>query len=111
MTLMARMVRMDAKRRPTLPPDLLEAAGIAVGEDLVASTNGDGVVVLRSRSANLRQIRDEISAGFGPVGPRRDVPSLREDRIADDAALDMRMATASEDPNAVGAALLARLGL
>lgn len=39
------------------------------------------------------------------------VPSLRDDRDADDAALDRRLAAASEDPDAAGAALLTHLGL
>lgn len=111
MTLVARVVRMDTKRRPTLPSDLLEAAGISVGEDLVASTSGDGAVVLRSRSASLRLIRDEISAGFGTAVPVQNIPSLREDRDADDAALEQRMAAVSDDTEAARAALLARLAL
>lgn len=111
MTIMTRVVRMDTKRRPTLPSELLDAAGISIGEDLVASTSGDGAVVLRSRSASLHLIRDEISEGFGHASPVQDVPSLREDRDADDAALDQRIAAVSDNTEAAGAALLARLAL
>jgi bifunctional DNA-binding transcriptional regulator/antitoxin component of YhaV-PrlF toxin-antitoxin module len=111
MTPTDRVIRMDTKRRLTLPSDLLEAAGIAVEEDLVASTDGDGVVVLRSRSASMRQIRAEVSSGFGPDGPRRHSTSLREDREADDASLDRRMGSESANSDAPGAALVSRLGL
>lgn len=37
--------------------------------------------------------------------------SLREDRDADDKALDRRLEASSDDPAAAGAALLAALGL
>ena len=107
--MMVRLVRMDSNRRVTLPLELLALAGIAVGEDLVASTSGDAVV-LRSRS-DLRQTRNEVSAGFGTAGPRQDVPPLREDRDADDAALDRRIGRASDDPDTAGVVLLHRLGL
>lgn len=109
MTIMERVVRMDTKRRPTLPSELLEAAGIAVGDELVASTDGHGAVILRSRTASLRQIRDEIISGFGLTESDHIVPSLREDRIDDDESLNRRLASASSDPNAAGAALLAQL--
>jgi hypothetical protein len=55
-------------------------------------------------------VTPESGASRGEVAPR-DVPSLRDDRDAEDAALDRRLTLASDDPDAVGAALLARLGL
>lgn len=110
MTLMTRTVRMDSKHRPTLPLDLLKAAGIRADEDLVASTNGDGTVTLRSQSSNVNQIRGEITAGFRAGGPSQKVPSLREDRDADDEAIGKRVASESADPDAARAALMARLG-
>lgn len=60
---------------------------------------------------SMGQSRNEIAEGFEPAGPRFGVSSLREDRDADDAALDSRLATASADPEAAGAAVLARIGL
>lgn len=111
MTLMIRTVRMDTKRRPTLPSDLLKAAGIRADEILVASTTGDGTVILRSQSSNLHQIREELNAGFRAGGPVQEVSSLREDRDADDAAIDKRVTSESADPDAARAALMARLRL
>jgi bifunctional DNA-binding transcriptional regulator/antitoxin component of YhaV-PrlF toxin-antitoxin module len=112
MKTMSRTVRMDMKRRPTLPLELLKAAGIKPGEDLLISLAPEhGALILRSRSGALRDIQDEIATGFEGRGRELPTTSLRADRAADDAALDQRIDSSSKDPQAAGAALLSRLGL
>ena len=43
--------------------------------------------------------------------PQHYVTSLRNDRDTDDLALDKRLESSSDEPDAAGAALLKRLGL
>jgi bifunctional DNA-binding transcriptional regulator/antitoxin component of YhaV-PrlF toxin-antitoxin module len=107
------VVSMDARRRVVLPRGLVRAAGLEVGEDLLASTDGDGSIVLRARTANMRLLRDELDEAFGPAGVRPvDVDAdLCVDRHLSDAVLDRRITSSSEDFRGVGAALLDRLGL
>ena len=56
-------VRLDNRRRPTLPVALLEEAGIAVGEyELVARADGPGRVVLEDPRALLVVLQAGLAA-------------------------------------------------
>lgn len=61
-------VALDVKRRPTLPAALLEEAGIAPTEALVAHTAGDGVIVLETRAAIRRRLRERYAEGRRRTG-------------------------------------------
>ena len=50
-------VRLDSRRRPTLPQDLLDLVGIEPGADLVAQTSEEGVIVLMTHTAAMRHLR------------------------------------------------------
>lgn len=54
-------VRLDDRRRPTLPPDLLEAAGIPPGSELSARVLEEGTIVLSTRDAVLERIRRRMA--------------------------------------------------
>jgi bifunctional DNA-binding transcriptional regulator/antitoxin component of YhaV-PrlF toxin-antitoxin module len=56
-------VALDVKRRPTLPAALLEEAGIAPTEALVAHSAGEGVIVLETRAAIRRRLRERYAEG------------------------------------------------
>lgn len=56
-------VRLDARRRPTLPSALLEEAGIMVGsQELVARVDGPGRVVLEDPAALLASLQERVAA-------------------------------------------------
>lgn len=116
-------VTLDSKRRPTLPAALLSQAHIQPGDELIATTGGEGTIVLRSREAALAQARANIQSGFkAPVEPGA-VERFKQDRLAEDehvnARYQSRRATAdAPDAGALderaaerGAALIAELGL
>ena len=55
-------VRLDDRRRPTLPLALLEEAGIAVGpHDLIARVDGPGRVVLEDPTALLADLQKTVA--------------------------------------------------
>lgn len=55
-------VRLDDRRRPTLPTALLEEAGIALGpRDLVARVVGPGRVVLEDPTALLADLQKSVA--------------------------------------------------
>lgn len=56
-------VALDVKRRPTLPAALLEEAGIEPTEALVAHSAGEGVIVLETRAAIRRRLRERYADG------------------------------------------------
>lgn len=57
-------IRLDERRRPTLPPALLEQAGIATdAHDLVARVDGPGRVVLEDPAALLAALQNKVRAG------------------------------------------------
>jgi hypothetical protein len=58
-------VRLDDRRRPTLPPELLAAAGIPTGAELNARVASDGVIVLETRDAVLARIREHMAPLMG----------------------------------------------
>lgn len=56
-------VRLDGRRRPTLPSALLEEAGIMVGsQELVAHVDGPGRVVLEDPTALLGALQKTVAA-------------------------------------------------
>lgn len=56
-------VRLDARRRPTLPSALLEEAGIMAGsQELVARVDGPGRVVLEDPTALLGALQKSVAA-------------------------------------------------
>lgn len=58
-------VRLDDRRRPTLPPELLAAARIPAGAELNARVSSDGVIVLETRDAVLARIREHMAPLMG----------------------------------------------
>lgn len=86
-------------------------ARLRIGEQSMASSNDKSGVMVPESGADLRHIQDEIAAGFRGSDARQVVSSLRQDRDADDARLDDRLASASSDPTAAGAALPTALDL
>ncbi len=59
-------VRMDSRRRPTLPPDLLSAAGISAGDRLTARVDEEGRIILESGAAALRRAKSLMAQGSVP---------------------------------------------
>ncbi len=56
-------VRLDSRRRPTLPAALLDEAGIDdAGAELIARVDGPGRVVLEDPLALLREVQAAIAA-------------------------------------------------
>lgn len=56
-------VRLDNRRRPTLPAALLKEAEIdGEGTELIARVEGTGRVVLEDPMALLRDLQDEVAA-------------------------------------------------
>lgn len=56
-------VRLDGRRRPTLPLALLEEAGIATGpHELIARVEGPGRVVLEDPTALLAALQKTVAA-------------------------------------------------
>ena len=56
-------VRLDNRRRPTLPSALLEEAGIVVGShELVARADGPGRVILEDPVALLAALQESVAA-------------------------------------------------
>lgn len=80
-------VRVDGKRRPTLPAALLAEAGIDVTHDLVAHADGLGRIVLEDPLALLAAFQDDVLAGKGAHGTDGSlVADLLADRAADASA-------------------------
>lgn len=76
-------IRVDAKRRPTLPAALLAEAKIDASHDLVAHADGLGRIVLEDPLAVLAAFQDDVLAGKVEQGTDG---SLVEDLLADRAA-------------------------
>ncbi|WP_369054637.1 AbrB/MazE/SpoVT family DNA-binding domain-containing protein [Kineococcus terrestris] len=67
-------VRLDAKRRPTLPAELLAAVDARPGSELVATVE-DGRIVLETREALMERLRAKHAARPG----EQDVPQVEDD--------------------------------
>jgi bifunctional DNA-binding transcriptional regulator/antitoxin component of YhaV-PrlF toxin-antitoxin module len=76
-------VRVDAKRRPTLPAAVLAAAGVTDSRELVVRADGPGRLVLEDPAILLAEFQAAVARGKAAVGF---VGSLAEDLGADRAA-------------------------
>ena len=75
------LVRLDGRRRPTLPSALLEEAGIMAGsQELVARVDGPGRVVLEDPTALLEALQKSVAAHKR----ERNVRASLVDRLLDD---------------------------
>lgn len=59
-------VRLDSRRRPTLPGELLDLLGVGSGDVLIASINEDRILVLETPA----QVRGRLRQAFGSSGTR-----------------------------------------
>lgn len=59
-------VRLDSRRRPTLPGELLDLLGVGSGDVLIASVSEDRTLVLETPE----QVRGRLRQSFGNPGPR-----------------------------------------
>lgn len=57
-------VRLDSRRRPTLPAELLDLMGVGSGDVLIASVNEYRILVLETPE----QIRGRLRQAFGSPG-------------------------------------------
>jgi len=76
-------VRVDTKRRPTLPSALLAEAGIDATHELVAHVDGRGRIVLEDPLVVLAAFQDSVARGMREAGQSG---SLVEELLADRAA-------------------------
>ena len=102
-------VRLDSKRRPTLPAELLAEIGLDdhAGSNLVAHPMGKGRLMLETLDAARDRRRAELRNGFGPAVGGDALIDVRAWRDDDTAAFD-RPTTETSDQ---GRALLTLLGL
>ena len=78
-------VRLDERRRPTLPEELLSAAGIPAGADLTARVGDEGMIILETRDA----VRERIRRRMAPLKTGASmVDELLAERRAEDARED-----------------------
>ncbi len=81
-------LRLDGKRRPTLPASLLEDAGIDPAHELIARPDGHGRVVLEDPLVMLAAFQDAVAAGKRSLGASGSlVDELLTERAADPSAL------------------------
>lgn len=91
-------VKVDAKRRPTLPQSLLDAAGVGDGQDLIAHLEAPGRIVLEGPATVLARLQAAVRAGKDERGI---TASLADELLAEratDTSLDTPAAAA--DPGA-----------
>lgn len=105
--------RVGEKGRVVLPVAVARAAGITEGAEVVARSDGTGRLVIETVESIKRRIR-----GFAPEPSGLDLAEdVRRLRMEDDAVADAaaarrsRPAGSEQESEAVGAALLAHLGL
>lgn len=73
-------VKVDAKRRPTLPQSLLDAAGVGPGQELIAHLDATGRIVLEGPATVLARLQDAVRAGKDAHGV---TASLADELLAD----------------------------
>jgi bifunctional DNA-binding transcriptional regulator/antitoxin component of YhaV-PrlF toxin-antitoxin module len=77
-------LRLDAKRRSTLPVELLEEAHIEVTDQLLAHVEEEGRIVLETREAVRRRLQQRFAEGRRRTGAKRSpVDELLAERAAD----------------------------
>lgn len=77
-------VTLDKKRRATFPAQLLGQAGVAEDAELIAHAEGAGRIVVETREAIRRRIRERAAVGRRRVGFRGSAAdSLLADRESD----------------------------
>ncbi len=76
-------LRLDGKRRPTLPQSLLDAAGVGPGQELVAWVEGPGRIVLEDAATYLAGLQAAVRLGREAHGS---TGSLADEVLADRAA-------------------------
>lgn len=59
-------VRLDSRRRPTLPGELLDLLGVGSGDVLIASVNEERTLILETPE----QVRGRLRQCFGTPGQR-----------------------------------------
>jgi len=93
-------LRLDERRRPSLPVALLEEAGISMDAELVAEPLGDGRLVIETVGATQRAARERIHSRARSVAGtdgQMDIRRLRtEDARIADANLERRRKRADE---------------
>ena len=106
-------VRIGEKGRAVLPIEVRRAAGIEPTDELIATAEGPGRIVLQTR----RGIEQGVWASARPTGmdPSDDVRALRqEDRAIADANFArqaLETEAGDEEARRIGEELLAQLGL
>lgn len=82
-------VRVDGKRRPTLPAALFTESGIDPTHELVAHADGHGRILLEDPMAVLAGFQADVAEGLRNSGQTRSlVDDLLEDRAADHSLVD-----------------------
>ena len=76
-------VRVDDKRRPALPKELLDAAGVGAGDDLIARVEAPGRIVLEDAATVLGRLQAAVAAGRAA---HRSTGSLAEELLTERAA-------------------------
>lgn len=105
--------RVGVKGRVVLPVAVRRAAGIGADDEVVARSDGDGRLVIETVASIKARVRAAAPAPSG-LDTVADVREMRQDDAAltDAAAARRSFPEGSEaDSDAVGAALIAHLGL
>lgn len=77
-------VRVDGKRRPTLPVELLRCANLEGARELVAHVEGSGRIVLEDPDASLAAFQALVEDGMARTGFCGDISQdLLDDRRSD----------------------------
>ncbi|MGH9092817.1 MAG: hypothetical protein ACRDZR_15790 [Acidimicrobiales bacterium] len=78
-------VHLDAKRRPTLPAQLLAQAGVAGERDLIAHVISPGRILLEDPALAFSELQEQVASQLDAAGQTVDalVESLFADRAAD----------------------------
>lgn len=81
-------IKLDHRRRPTLPIALLEEAGISAGGyELIARVEGPGRVVLEDPRASLAALQEDLAA----KKRSRNITGSLVDRLLEDRQNDMSL--------------------
>jgi hypothetical protein len=81
-------VRLDGKRRPTLPARLLAEAEIEAGEELMARAEGKGRIVLEEPAVALSALQAAVAEGKQSRG----ITQGLAERLADERSSDTSLA-------------------